>query len=109
MAGVTPLVDAHRAHRARAVPVGSFARREAALLLPNLAAKGLLAKVAELELVEDAADLDAQSSLFVRTDFRLTHVELKTLSQSAPVRSRINGPWIQDLGGSHSHEIKPDP
>jgi hypothetical protein len=50
-----------------------------------------------------------QIDFLVRTDFRLVHVELKTLSEAAPVRGRLNGPWMQDLGGGHSHEINPNP
>ena len=50
-----------------------------------------------------------QIDFLICTNFRLVHVELKTLNPSAPVRGRLNGPWIQDLGGDRSHEITPNP
>lgn len=50
-----------------------------------------------------------QIDFLVLTPVRLAHVELKSLSQTAPVRGRLNGPWLQDLGGGHLKEIVPNP
>ena len=50
-----------------------------------------------------------QIDFWVLTDARLAHIELKTLSQSAPVTGHLNGPWLQDLGGGNVHEIDPNP
>jgi hypothetical protein len=50
-----------------------------------------------------------QIDFWVLTDDRLAHIELKTLSQSAPVTGHLNGPWLRDLGGGNVHEIDPNP
>lgn len=50
-----------------------------------------------------------QIDFLVLTSARLTHVELKSLRQDAPIIGRRNGPWLQDLGGCHVKEISPNP
>lgn len=50
-----------------------------------------------------------QIDFLVLTAVRLTHVELKSLRQDAPVIGRRNGPWVQDLGGGRAREITPNP
>lgn len=50
-----------------------------------------------------------QVDFFVLTDFRLVHVELKSLSARAPLTGKCNGPWQQNQPGGLVHTIEPNP
>ena len=50
-----------------------------------------------------------QIDFLVLTDFRLAHVELKTLDQRAPLIGGGNGPWCQDHPDGGRHTIDPNP
>ena len=59
------LVHADVPYGDRPIAVGRLANHEAALLLSQLTAKGLLPEVGELKFVENAADLNPDRRLFV--------------------------------------------
>jgi hypothetical protein len=59
------LVHAHGPDGNRLVPERALPNDEAAFLLADLAAQRLLLEIAQLKLVEDAADLDPEVGLLV--------------------------------------------
>src|SRR6516164_4884297 len=61
------LVQPRGADRHGRVPIGMLTDREAALLLADLPAQRLLLEILELQLIEDAANLDAEGCVLIVT------------------------------------------